>query len=136
MAGLENIHQLLSEMAPVMGPEEYIFATIPGANYADLASLSPLASFLENEGLSLVIERSVAEKAQIPFDTLFMKISLQVHSSLDAAGLTAAISNALSEQGVSANIIAAFYHDHVFVPSARAQEALGILKSLSCKQSA
>ncbi|MFT5139701.1 MAG: hypothetical protein ACI9H8_000014 [Lysobacterales bacterium] len=131
MAGLENIHQLLSEMAPVMGPQEYIFATFPGANYADLASLSPVASFLEDEGLSLVIERSVAENAQIPFNSVFKKISLQVHSSLDAVGLTAAISSVLAKQGISANIIAAFYHDHVFVPSARAQEALDILKGLS-----
>jgi hypothetical protein len=131
MGGLENLHQLLSEMAPVLGPEEYVFANFPGANYADLGSLSPIASFRESEGLSLVIERSVAEMAQIPFDSVFRKISLQVHSSLDASGLTAVISNALAEKGISANMIAAYYHDHIFVPSVRAHEALDILNNLS-----
>ncbi len=131
MAGITKIDQLLAEMAPELGVETYIFTTFEGAKYADLASLTPIASFQEKEGLTLVVERSVAEKAGIPFAATFRKISLQVHSSLDAVGLTAAISRVLAHKGISANIMAAYFHDHIFVPSERAEEALQVLKNLS-----
>ncbi len=131
MAGITKTDQLLAEMAPKLGVESYIFATFEGAKYADLASLMPIASFQEEEGLTLVIERSVAENADVPFAATFRKISLQVHSSLDAVGLTAAISRVLAHKGISANIMAAYFHDHIFVPSERAEEALQVLKNLS-----
>ena len=114
----------------MLGPEEYVFASFPGAHYADLASLLPIASFQEKEGLTLVIERSIAEAAGVSSHGIFRKISLNVHSSLEAVGLTAAISRQLAEQGISANIIAACYHDHVFVPDERAEEALQALQHL------
>ncbi len=130
MNGLTDLQQLLADANPVLDPEAYIFATFPGAHYADLASLSPLASFQEQEGLSLVIERSVAEAAGVSSQGIFRKISLSVHSSLEAVGLTAAISRQLAERGISANIIAARYHDHIFVPIERAEEALQALQDL------
>jgi hypothetical protein len=131
MNGLSDLHQLLAKMAPELGADEYVFASFPGAKYADLAYLTPVASIQEADGLSLVLERSVAENARIPFDSSFRKISLQVHSSLDSVGLTAAISHALAESGISANVIAGYFHDHIFVPSAKASQAIEILKNLS-----
>ena len=130
MNGLTDLQELLANADPVLGPKEYVFATFPGAHYADLASLSPLASFQEQEGLSLVIERSIAEAAGISSQGIFRKISLSVHSSLETVGLTAAISRQLAERGISANIIAARYHDHIFVPIERAEEALQALQDL------
>jgi uncharacterized protein len=62
--------------------------------------------------------------------TLFRRIILQVHSSLDAVGLTAAVSSKLTERGISANVIAAFYHDHIFIPAERAHEAVEALREL------
>jgi hypothetical protein len=131
MAAVTELSKLLAQMAPELGEEEYVFASFPGAVYGDLRSLMPLASIQEKEGLSLVIERTVAERAQIPFDVVLKKISLNVHSSLEAVGLTAAVSVALSEQGISANVIAGYFHDHIFVPEANAQEALKVLQNLS-----
>ena len=130
MAGVKELDQLLAEMSPELGAEEYVFATFPGAEYADLASLSPIASFQEKEGLTLVIERSVAQAAGIPCEPVFRKISLGVHSSLEVAGLTAAVCSRLAELGISANVIAAYYHDHIFVPAHRAGEALDALARL------
>ncbi len=130
MNGLTDLQELLANADPVLDPKEYVFATFPGAHYADLASLSPLASFQEQEGLSLVIERSIAEAAGVSSQGIFRKISLSVHSSLEAVGLTAAISRQLAERGISANIIAARYHDHIFVPIERAEEALQALQDL------
>lgn len=130
MNGLTDLQELLASTDPVLDPKEYVFATFPGAHYADLASLSPLASFQEQEGLSLVIERYIAEAAGVSSQGIFRKISLSVHSSLEAVGLTAAISRQLAERGISANIIAARYHDHIFVPIERAEEALQALQDL------
>ena len=83
--------------------------------------------FVEEEGLTLVIERSVAEGNRIDCSAPFRRIVLTVHSSLEAVGLTAAVATALAERGISANMIAAFHHDHIFVPSDRAEAALAAL---------
>lgn len=59
---------------------------------------------------------------------MFRGITLTIHSSLDAVGITAAVSTKLAEQGISANVIAAYYHDHIFVQAEKAElaiEALG-----------
>jgi len=128
--GLKALDEILAGLNPDLAEGEYVFASFRGAHYADLAALSPIASFQENEGLTLVIERSVAEAAQVPFEGVFKMISLGVHSSLDAVGLTAAISGSLAECGISANVIAAYYHDHIFVQSSRAKEAVNILSNL------
>jgi hypothetical protein len=93
--------------------------------------MKPLASIQDKEGLSLVIERGTAELAGLPTGSVFRRISLDIHSSLEAVGLTAAISTKLTEKGISANIIAGFYHDHVFVPLSRANEALQALGDLN-----
>jgi hypothetical protein len=118
-------------MEPELGCEEYIFATFPAAVYGDLAPLAPVASIREREGMTLVIERTVAEAAEVSFEAVFRRISLKVHSSLQAAGLTAAITGVLNEKGISANVIAGYFHDHIFVPSQSAEAALQALKDLS-----
>ena len=59
------------------------------------------------------------------------RITLAVHSSLDAVGLTAAVAGVLAERGISANMVAAFHHDHLFVPWSRRAEALAALQALS-----
>ncbi|MBT8148211.1 MAG: ACT domain-containing protein, partial [Gammaproteobacteria bacterium] len=86
--------------------------------------------FHEDEGLSLVVTRFNAEQAEIAFDSTFRLLTLKVHSSLEAVGLTAAVSGALAEQGISANVVAAYHHDHILVPAHQAHDALAILQKL------
>jgi hypothetical protein len=116
-------------MAPMLHDEEYVFCTVQGS-YGDYAELSPLASFQEEEGLTLVVTKEAALLAKLAFDSTFQAITLQVHSSLEAVGLTAAISKQLTLHGISANVMAGYYHDHIFVPSARAQDAMKALQQL------
>ena len=59
------------------------------------------------------------------------RISLDAHSSLEAVGLTAALSHALAKAGISANIVAALRHDHLFVPWDRREEALRCIEDLA-----
>ncbi|MGK0170517.1 MAG: hypothetical protein ACI9W2_002243, partial [Gammaproteobacteria bacterium] len=67
----------------------------------------------------------------LPFESVFRRITLTVHSSLDTIGLTAAVSSKFAEHGVSANVIARYYHDHIFVQSECAEHAIAALSELS-----
>ena len=129
MTGESNLEILLREMSPLLRDEEYIFCTVEGG-YGDYAELSPVASFQEPEGLTLIITKDAALAANQPVSVSFRLITLQVHSSLEAVGLTAVISKALADHGISANVVAGYYHDHIFVPRDRAQEALKALLEL------
>jgi len=128
VAGETNLIKLLASMKPILLDEEYVFCTIAGAQYGDYADITPLASFLESEGLTLLVSKSNADKANLKYEAVFKGITLTVHSSLEAVGLTAAVSNKLAENGISANVIAAYYHDHIFVQAEKAEMAIEALK--------
>ncbi len=131
--GEGRLDVLLSSLAPLLGDDEYVFVSIPGARYGEHASLSPVACVAEEEGLSLIIPQSNADRAGLSYESRFRRISLTVHSSLTACGLSAALSAALAERGISANFVAGTFHDHLFVPSERADEALSLLRALGAR---
>ncbi|KHT62819.1 transporter [Photobacterium gaetbulicola] len=130
MTGICDLQALLKSMDPELTEGEYVFCSVDGELETYLA-LSPIATFQESEGLTLVVSKQNADRACLAYESTYRMLTLTVHSSLDAVGLTAAVSSKLAEQGISANVIAAYYHDHVFVPSAKAEHALRALKSLS-----
>jgi len=131
LAGEKSLEKLLSSMSPKLIHGEYVFCTIENGVYGDYAEAKPIASFTEEEGLTVVILKESAEELGLHYEGIFRCITLTVHSSLEAIGLTAAVSAKLSEHQISANIIAAFYHDHVFVPSRDAEKAISVLAELS-----
>lgn len=126
MSGITELEKLLELMAPELIQDEFVFCSVLGELSAYL-ELAPLATFKEAEGLTLVLLKKTAENAGLTFESVFRQITLSVHSSLDAVGLTAAVSNKLATNGISANIIAAYYHDHIFVQSEHAEQALKVL---------
>lgn len=126
MAGITDLQALLHSMEPVLKPEEYVFITLPDVGLRDISEFRPISVFHEEEGFSLIINRKTAEENGVAYDSVFRLISLHVHSSLDAVGLTAAFSTALAEQGISANVVAAYYHDHIFVPADKAERAMSV----------
>jgi len=117
-------------MNPILNVGEYVFVTLADATYGNASHLNPLASFMEPEGLTLIIPRERADAETVDYDETFRMISLQVHSSLSAVGLTATVSRQLAKEGVSANIVAAYFHDHIFVPSHRADDAMLALQRI------
>lgn len=131
MPGETDLGRLLESLSPRLLPQEYIFCCLDNPKPEVIELLEPLATFREEEGSTLVITRAQADAEQLPYDVVLRCISLGAHSSLEAIGLTAAVSGALAEKGISANVIAAFHHDHLFVPTVRAQEALATLEALS-----
>lgn len=128
MTGENNLNILLASMSPELFPQEYGFVHI-GDKVQEAMQHKPLSLFCESEGWTAVLELEQARG----FDaatSAFRRITLNVHSDLEAVGLTAAVSTALAEHGISANVIAAYFHDHIFVQAEKAEQALDVLNAL------
>ncbi len=141
MTGLTQLSQMLSTLSPELDPLHYVFTTreytdhsaVDPASGQNVQQLDPLFTFRETEGETFVLSHQQAEVAGFDTSAVFARITLKVHSSLEAVGLTAAVSAALTEHNIPANVVAAFYHDHVFVPVDRALDALAVLEALSAQ---
>ena len=105
MTAITDLDILLKSMSPELIEGNYVFCTVEG-ELANYVHLNPMATFREKEGLTLVLTKEVATQAQLSFDGVFSMITLSVHSSLEAVGLTAAFATKLGSYGISANVIA------------------------------
>ncbi|MCY0954500.1 ACT domain-containing protein [Streptomyces sp. H27-S2] len=132
MAGESDLRKLLSGMRPELNEGHYAFCTIP-ATAPVPAGITPVATVLEPEGLTLVLRREDADAAGLAYDYTAGWITLRVHSALDAVGLTAAFATELGAHGLSCNVIAGYHHDHLFVAADRAAEAVTVLEALAAR---
>ena len=132
MTGERDLGILLKSMSPEILDGEFVFCSFQNSSYGDYAELQPFAAIRESEGLTLIIPKSIADEQNLKYEVVLKGITLTIHSSLDAVGLTAAFSNKLAEHGISANVIAGYYHDHIFVQSELAEKAIEALKQLAC----
>ncbi|MPQ82543.1 ACT domain-containing protein [Pseudomonas sp. MAFF 730085] len=129
MAGETTLATLLRSMSPQLNDGDYVFCTLPDACIP--AGCEVIGSFREQEGLTVIVERQQAQHAGLSFDYVAAWITLNVHSALEAVGLTAAFASALGNVGISCNVIAGFYHDHLFVGRADAERAMHVLRQLA-----
>lgn len=129
MSGETNLDKLIAEMEPVLNEGEYVFATV--ANTDKIAREMVVCEIKEKEGITVVLPKEEADRLALNYDFVAAWITLNVHSSLDAIGLTAAFSTALKDKGISCNVIAGYYHDHIFVNTEDKDEALRALKELA-----
>jgi len=129
MDGETDLGELLRLMRPALAPATYVYCTV-AAERADALTFRPACLIVEDEGVTVVCTAQQAEQAGLDGHFPCRRITLTVHSSLEAVGLTAAVATALSESGISANVVAGYHHDHVFVPAASAQDALVLLTGL------
>ncbi|WP_193163585.1 ACT domain-containing protein [Microbulbifer hainanensis] len=125
-----RLEKLLQNIAPHLHGEVYVFCALQSEQLQALVE-ECLCVFREREGISAILPRAVAEREGLEASRGFCQISLQVYSSLDAVGLTAAVCGELAAAGISANMVAALRHDHVFVPEQDAQRALQLLRGIS-----
>lgn len=130
MSEIKNKRQILQLLNPELSETEFVFCTFSESGYGNLVHLKPIASCQEKEGLTLIIPKEKADEYHFHYESYYKKITLSVHSSLDSVGLTAVVSAKLTEAGISTNIISAYFHDHIFVPSAQADRALKVLLEL------
>ena len=129
VTGETELKRLLASMSPSLDDTDWVFAVV---GKEDAVRLTPhaVASFREAEGLTLVLPQAAADDLK-RVSSPMKRIILEVHSSLEAVGLTASVASALAEAGISANVVAAYYHDHIFVPKASADRALAVLQALT-----
>jgi hypothetical protein len=129
MAGEEDLGKLLATMQPELQPGAFVFATIEGDDIP--AGLDPIGTFREAEGMTLILPAHDAGHPAIVASKPLRQITLAVHSSLEAVGLTAAFATELARHGISANVVAGYYHDHIFVAAGDAERAVAALQELS-----
>lgn len=125
---ISNLAVLLRSIEPALHAGTYAYCVVPHG--ADLSALSPVATVAESEGLTLVLPEDQAIQAGLSVLFRAAWITLTVHSDLHAVGLTAAFATALGRAGISCNVIAGAFHDHIFVPVEQAQQALEALRAL------
>ncbi len=131
MPPVRDTHAMISGMSPVLDPVIYHFCSVAEAGEAEAMRAGAIASFVEAEGLSLVLPDDAAKAFGLESDLPMRRITLNVYSALDGVGLTAAVAGVLAEHGIACNMVAAYHHDHAFVPAGDAPRAMEILTGLA-----
>ena len=129
MSGEKDLQVLLKSMKPEHVSGDYVFCKVENVKDINLNEIEMF--FKEKEAITIILKKEIADVLQLEYSTIMSWITLTVHSSLEAVGLTAAFSRALSEHQISCNVVAAFYHDHIFVNKNDTQKAMEILNSFS-----
>ena len=123
MGGLTDLNELLRSLDPVLHKGRYVFLNIPASMGIDTSPA--IAIFREKEGTTYVLPEEKA--AKLPGE----KSGSMAWITLEAVGLTAAVAKALAKENISCNVIAAYYHDHIFVPESDAEKSLLLLQNLT-----
>jgi len=127
MTGETDLTKLLHTMHPILAEAPYSFGLLPKG-----ASLpGAFALIAEDEAMTVIAPLDLLIAAGIAHQGPWARISLTVHSALSAVGLTAAVATALGDEGISANVVAGYHHDHFFVQAGRAKDAMAIFARLS-----
>jgi len=129
VGGETHLRTLLANMKPELRDGEFVFCTVAHERFRRLR-VEPLGWFREAEGISLIVERSIAAQEGLCCDFVCRLIVLSVHSSLHAVGFSAAVTGKLAAAGISANVVAGYHHDYLFVPAEDAAAAMAELTEL------
>ncbi len=116
-------------MKPVLQDGQYVFCTFPKPFWPK-PELKPLLIFTEEEGVTLILKKQVADENKFSYYAVWGLITLTVHSDLETIGFLAAVSSALGRADISVNAVSAYYHDHLFVPFGKRERAMKVLKEI------
>lgn len=128
MPGITDLSQTLQSMKVACDDIQYGFASIQDETL--IARDRVLATFHENGRLAIIAPQDYLQDLQIEHEGPYARLTIDVHTSLELVGLTAVMATKLAEAGISANVVAAFYHDHVFVQYDLRDQATSILEGL------
>lgn len=107
----------------------FVFSTVAGGGVP--RGVRPQMTFQEAEGVTLILLKEEAEANGLAYEFPCRMITLNIHSSLEAVGFLARITAELAKQNMGVNPVSGFYHDHLFVPDGREQDALRVLQAIS-----
>lgn len=128
--GERSLTKLLSSLKPLLDPSTFVFITLPFT--APLPSSLPMQMlFREREGLTIITTKEAAEAHDISYTFPCRMITLDVHSSLEAVGFMAVITNELKDLKMGVNPVSGYFHDHCFIPDGREDEAMHALNKLA-----
>lgn len=128
-----SLDRLIASMNPVLDPATYVFSCVNPDTHAHIMPRA-LGVFHEDEGLTLILPRETAMELGVDHVFPCRRITLNVHSALEAVGFLAAVATELTRHGISTNPVSGFYHDHIFVPVDQADNAMTALTALSNRQ--
>jgi len=128
MEGEINLSTILKNLNPVLNDGKFVFTKVDSIDLIPFSKI--LFLFKEQEGITVVLEKRFAEELNLNFSYVASWITLEVHSSLAAVGLTATFSQALGKANISCNVVAAYLHDHIFVDENDAKKAMDVLLKL------
>ena len=127
--GKTDLKDLLKTLSPKHNIGDYVFCVVDDLSNINLVDV--VMTFKESEGITVILQKELADRLGLHYSFVASWITLSVHSSLAAVGLTAVFSKALTEKEISCNVVAAYYHDHIFVDKKDTAEAMDILVGLS-----
>lgn len=128
MTGVQDLKQLLAGMSPVLDAQTYVFVTLPSRDVPP--AIAPRMIMQEAESTTIIVTKAAADEAGLDHVFVSRMITLNVHSSLDAVGFLARITTRLAELGMGVNPVSGYFHDHLFVPEARADDAMTALHQM------
>lgn len=129
MDGEKNLAILLKSMKPKLNLGEFVFCTVKNLDEININEVE--MTFREEESITIIIKKKSADKLHLKYTFVATWITLTVHSALDAVGLTAAFSKALTEQNISCNVVAGYFHDHIFIDKKDTEKAMETLNKFS-----
>ena len=135
MSGELDLHRLLATLEPKLHPGEFVFLTVPAHENIPCVAHA-IGTFREPEGLTLILPAGCDELPAAPQSGPQRMITLECHSSLEAIGLTYRVSQRLAQKDISCNVVAAYYHDHLFVSADKATAAVDALRALQAESKA
>ncbi len=129
--GETNLNNLIKNMEPILNDGEYVFASV--SNVTSIPRDITICEIKEKEGITVVLSKKDAEELELTFEFVAAWITLNIHSSLEAVGLTAAFASELGKHNISCNVIAGYYHDHIFVDKKDEEKAMKVLWNMTKK---
>lgn len=125
---MRDLDAMIAQLEPLLDETLYRFVLVT-PDIAPQALGGALATIREREGVTAIVPTYLANELGAAGPD-FARITLQVHSDLEGIGLTAVVSTSLAKANIACNVVAAYHHDHIFVPAAEAERALEVLEKL------
>ncbi len=129
MSGEKNLRKLIQDMEPILHEGTYVFVSVASLDMVPRSAT--IFEFKEDKGITLVVKKETADALKLSYQFEASWITLNIHSSLEAVGLTAAFSGELAKHKLSCNVVAGFYHDHLFVARTDAEKTVQVLREFS-----
>lgn len=132
--GETDLSKLLRSLTWECAAGEYMFCTAP-PGFQLPQGVDPQMVFNERgRGTTyVVLADDVAKLDEVVRSTATLRskmITLTVHSSLEAVGFIAEISRRLAERSIPCNVVAAYFHDHLFIAPDKVDDVLLTLSEI------